>query len=67
MNTGTLIPLRVQNAWSRDNNSDIHGAADRGDVTFPCLLDLSAAFDTVDHDIFVDRLERVFGLRGLVL
>ena len=45
--------------------SDILRAADRGDVTFLCLLDLSAAFDTVDYDILVDRLERAFGLREL--
>ena len=47
--------------------SDILCASDRGDVTFLCLLDLCATFDTVDHDILVDRLERAFGLRGLVL
>ena len=47
--------------------SDILCAADRGDVTFLCLLDLSAAFDVVDHDFLVDRLERAFGLRGLSL
>ena len=47
--------------------SDILRAAGRGDVTFLCLLDLSAAFETVDNDILADRLERAFGLRGLVL
>ena len=47
--------------------SDIFRATDRGDVTFLCLLDLSAAFDTVDHDILVDRLERALGRRGQVL
>ena len=47
--------------------SDILHAVDREDVTLLCLLDLSAAFDTVDHDILVDRLEGAFGLRGQVL
>ena len=32
-----------------------------------CLLDLTAAFDTVDHELLLTRLERTFGVRDWVL
>lgn len=47
--------------------SDILMAADGGNVTLLSLLDMSAAFDTVDHDILLDRLSTSFGFRGSVL
>jgi len=42
-------------------------AADGGQMSALCLLDLPAAFDTVDHALLIDRLERQFGLRDNVL
>jgi len=40
--------------------------ADGGDMPALCLLDLSAAFNTVDHDLLKPRLECQFGLRDTV-
>ena len=38
----------------------------QGSITVLILLDLSAAFDTIDHDILVRRLETMFGITASV-
>ena len=48
-------------------SSNILLAADRGHVTLLGLFDMSAAFDTVDHDILLTRLKTSFGVDGTVL
>ena len=47
--------------------SDLLSSMDRQEVTLLGLLDLSAAFDFVDNDILLARLERTFGITGSAL
>ena len=47
--------------------NDLLVAVDRVQMSALCLLDLPSAFDTVDHDLLLQRLERQFGLCGTVL
>ena len=48
-------------------NSDLLNACDSGKVSVLALLDLSAAFDTIDHDILLMRLNTTFGIRSFAL
>ena len=47
--------------------NDILLSLDRGDNVFLLLLDLSAAFYTVNHSLLLSRLENSFGITGTVL
>jgi hypothetical protein len=48
-------------------HNDILTAMDKGKVTALTLLDLSAAFDTIDHSILFQRLCGWYGLDGTVI
>ena len=51
--------LKIQN--------DILMAMNRQHVVLLVLLDLSAAFDTVEHSVLLSRLSTSFGIRGIAL
>jgi len=70
-----LLP-RLQSAYKKGHStetallriwSDMLMAADGKKVTLLGLLDMSAAFDCVDHSILLDRLRAVFGIEGAAL
>ena len=47
--------------------NDILSALDTGSSAILLMLDLSAAFDTIDHDILLSRLCNVYGITGNAL
>ena len=51
---------------SREVNQlfDLLFVTDHGQVSGLCLLDRTAAFDTVDHELLLHRLDQTFGVRG---
>ena len=51
--------IKVQN--------DILSALDTGSSAILVMLDLSAAFDTIDHDILLSRLYNAYGITGNAL
>lgn len=57
---------RTESALLRVSN-DILLGADSGSPIVLLLLDLSAAFDPVDHDVLIDRLKDQVSIQGLSL
>jgi len=72
----SLIVSSNQSAYRRHHKTETAGvsfmrdnlhAIDRGEVTTLVLLDLSAAFDIVDHCTLLDVLHRRFAVEGTPL
>ena len=64
--THNLIP-ELQSAYRKRYSTETALNMDRQHVALLVLLDLSAAFDTVNHDILLRRLETTFGITGTAL
>ncbi len=47
--------------------NDLLLSSDRGCISLLVLLDLSAAFNTIDHNILLNRLENFVGISGSAL
>ncbi len=47
--------------------NDLLLASDQGCISLLVLLDLSATFDTIDHDILIDQLQNYTGIQGQAL
>ena len=47
--------------------NDLLNAMGEDKISVLLLLDLSATFDTIDHQILLSRLETVFGIRSTAL
>ncbi len=47
--------------------NDLLLASDQGCISLLVLLDFGAAFDTIDHDILIDRLQNYTGIQGQAL
>ncbi len=47
--------------------SDILSELDQNKIVLMAMLDLTAAFDTIHHDILINRLHTTFGISGAPL
>lgn len=65
-----------QSAYRRNHSTEtallctldhVYHSADLGKSTILVSLDLSAAFDTIDHSILLHRLQNTFGISGTAL
>ncbi|GFR83588.1 reverse transcriptase [Elysia marginata] len=70
------LDTKFQSAYNKDHSTettllkvlnDALRVADAKQPTLLVLLDLSAAFDTIDHELLLSRLDYLFGINGAAL
>jgi Reverse transcriptase (RNA-dependent DNA polymerase) len=62
-----LSAYRAAHSTETKITSDILSALDKGDLVALMLLDLSTTFDTVDHNILLQRMRVSYGISGVAL
>lgn len=75
LNMNSLFEVFQSGFWKHHNKESEHLkvlnvvllTVDLGDAAVLVLIDLIAAFDTIDREILIARLERLVGIRGTVL
>src|SRR6218665_16988 len=75
LSSAGLLPFHQSAYWKCHSTetallkvvTDLTEALDAGDHALLGLLDLSAAFDTVDHDVLAERLSKTYGIHWTAL
>ncbi len=57
----------TETALVKIKTNDLLLASDQGCISLLVLFDLSASFETIDHDILIDRLQNYTGIQGQTL